>query len=61
MRYFKGVDWTIIQDLRLRYFHKNGFMKNFILDERIITYYDDIDDNSHILGKTLSIILNEDL
>lgn len=56
-RYLRAMDWTICQDLRLTYFHKNKMMKNFVRDEHIINYYDGPEGNSHIFEKTLEVIL----
>lgn len=57
IKYFKNIDWTISNDIKLRYFEKNKLFKQFVRDEQIINYYDGIGD--HTFQKTLFHILNK--
>ena len=41
IRHARGLDWTVVQDLRLRYFHKNKMMAKYARGEKIISYLDE--------------------
>ena len=38
-RYFRNIDWTIVNDIKLSYFNKKEMVKKFIRNETIISYY----------------------
>jgi hypothetical protein len=59
LRYLRGIDWTIEQDLRLAYFNRTGMIKEYVRDEEIITYFDDPGENRHAFERTLASVLRK--
>jgi folate-dependent phosphoribosylglycinamide formyltransferase PurN len=60
-RYVRGVDWTLAQDLRLRYFLKSGMMWQYVRDEQIVSYSDETNADAYTFDKTLRAVLKKPL
>jgi len=56
-KYLRNIDWSIMNDLRLRHFEISEYMKRYERKEKIITYYDGVGD--HSFQKTLFAILDK--
>lgn len=60
LHYLSGWDWTIANDIRLRWFEKSGKMKLYTRKEMIVNYYDSDDcKDDYIASKTLKVILSK--
>ncbi len=59
MKYLRTIDWTIMQDLRLRYFNKNRMMRRFVRDEEVISYAEVSGDDAFTFEETLKVVLRK--
>lgn len=59
-RYTRNIDWTIMDDIRLRRFEKENGMKRFIRGEQFIYYYDlGQGDIPSVCQQSLAVILGK--
>ena len=45
-RYYRNIDWTIANDIKLSYLRKKEIIKRFSRKEKIIKYYNDSSDKN---------------
>lgn len=57
-KYLKNIDWTLTNDLKLKYYEKSNKIKRYTRNEKIIDYYDGVGD--HTFQKTLNYILKNE-
>lgn len=57
--YFKNIDWSISEDIKLKKYKKSGLINKYIRDEKIIKYYDlKTSDFNKLINKSLLYIFD---